>query len=167
MRVWSRGQLLCGKDTNNFHFFFHEIFLLPMNDKNVNKDLKVRHLIIRKRRSFHTLRRFTEWLASACILGIMFHMSLHLHLLITWLLIEVSAALCPVLMPHIPAPTGVVTMSLCLSLAASCRHQDSSENSPQSGASPSQHSFITSAHSLTEHSWNTREKLRPRSNVQI
>ena len=44
-----------------------------MNDKNVNKDLKVRHLIMRKRRSFHTQRRFTESLVSAWILGIMFH----------------------------------------------------------------------------------------------
>ena len=82
-----------------------------MNDKNVNKDLKVRHLIMRKRRSFHTQRRFTESLVSAWILGIMFHMyqSLHLHLLIIWLLIGVSAAWWPVLMPHIPGPV----LSLC------------------------------------------------------
>ena len=50
------------------------MFLLPMDDENVNKDLKVRHLIMRKRRSFHTQRRFTESLVSAWILGIMFHM---------------------------------------------------------------------------------------------
>ena len=50
-----------------------------MNDKNVNKDLKVRHLITRNRRSFHTPRRFTEWLITAWILGIMFTASSSSH----------------------------------------------------------------------------------------
>lgn len=42
-----------------------------MDDENVNKDLKVRHLLIR-RSSFHTLRIITERLDSIWLLGIMF-----------------------------------------------------------------------------------------------
>lgn len=133
MRVWSRGQLLCGKYRNYFHLKAIGMFLLPMDDENVNKDLKVRHLIIR-RSSFHTLRIITERLDSTWLLGIMFAFC-H-SLLITWLLIGISAVWCPVMMPRSPGPV----LSLChqiqagatISLAASCRHPNDSESSPPS-----------------------------------
>ena len=54
-----------------------------MNDENVNKDLKVRHLVTKNVVFFHTLRNFTEWLDPTLLLWIMFAFSLSSSLLVT------------------------------------------------------------------------------------